>query len=385
MRISRMLLASVALQFGACSADPDGTASGVLPFDAGTGASMGAAGAGGATGAAMAGGGGPGSGMSMAGGTAGAGAMVPIETGCQAHVVNPSRATPDMLIVLDRSGSMNPDSNDTGTDRWGGSRMALIEVTDSFDDKIRFGLMTFPGVRPRSDDDDDNENECAPGGLDVPVNFNTGPMIASTLQMMEADGRTPTAAALQAALPVISTAVSPDQTVPPRYVLLVTDGDPNCGEGSAGGRGGGGRDDAARMQTIRAIEALTAAGVKTYVVGYQTAGSDFVDQLDRMAAAGGTGDTTHRSVASGADLNMTLSTIAANVISCAYQLPMPASDTRNVLVRVGGRGRNLDNAADGFRIEKDKRTITLLGKACEEVQAGAIFAVEVTCEPVPLF
>lgn len=381
MRIGRMLLAGVALQFGACSAEPDGTASGVLPFDAGTGASTGA------PGAAIAGGGGPGSGMTMTGGTgAGGGAAGGSETGCQAHVVNPSRATPDMLIVLDRSGSMNPDSNDTGTDRWGGSRMALIEVTDSFDDKVRFGLMTFPGVRPRADgDDDDNENECAPGGLDVPVNFNTGPMIASTLQMMDADGRTPTAAALQAALPIISTSVSPDQTVPPRYVLLVTDGDPNCGEGSAGGRGGGGRDDSARMQTIRAIEALTAAGVKTYVVGYQTAGSDFVDQLDRMAAAGGTGDTTHRSVASGADLNMTLSTIAANVISCAYQLPTPASDTRNVLVRVGGRGRNLDDTTDGFRIEKDKRTITLLGKACEEVQAGATFAVEVTCEPVPLF
>jgi hypothetical protein len=56
-----------------------------------------------------------------------------------------------------------------------------------------------------------------------------------------------------------------------------------------------------------------------------------------------------------------------------------------VLVRVNGRGRNIDNAADGFRIEPDKRTITLTGLACEEVRQGAAFAVQVTCEPVPLF
>lgn len=380
MRIGRWLIASAALQLGACSAEQDSTASGTPVLDAGTGAVMVADGA--TTGTNTTGG--NAGGGSTTTGAAGGGTTVVGAMGCQAHVVNPSRATPDMLIVLDRSGSMNPDSNESGTDRWGGSRMALIEVTEAFDDKVRFGLMTFPGVRPSGDDDDDDdENQCAPGGLDVPVGFDTGPMIASTLQMMNANGRTPTAAALQAALPIISTQLSPDQTVPPRYVLLVTDGDPNCGEG--GGRGAGGRDDSARMQTIQAIEALAAAGVKTYVVGYQTAGSDFVDQLDRMAAAGATGDMAHRSVASGADLNMTLSAIAANVISCAYRLPTPATDPRNVLVRVGGRGRNLDQAADGFRIEPDKRTITLLGKACEEVQAGAIFAVEVTCAPVPLF
>jgi hypothetical protein len=306
--------------------------------------------------------------------------------GCETHVVMGARATPDMLIVLDRSGSMNPDSNDDETDRWGGSRTALIEVTASFGDKVRFGLMTFPG-RTGNDDDDDDEAQCAPGMLDVPVGLNAGPAIATTLQGMDADGRTPTAAALQAALPIISQAPAPDQTVPPKYVLLVTDGDPNCGDADGGGRGGGGggRDNTARTQTIAAIEALAAAGVKTFVVGYQTAGTDFVDQLDRMAAAGGTGETTHRSVASGADLNMTFSEIAANVISCSYQLGTPVSDPSKVLVRVNGRGRNINSAPDGFRIEQDKRTITLTGAACEEVRGGATFAVQVTCEPVPLF
>jgi von Willebrand factor type A domain len=378
MRRYTCLFVGMGMVLGACSVDPDGQAvssGGAFPgLDAGPGASASAGDASsGQTGAN------PPAAPGSVSAPSGEG------VGCEAHVVMGTRATPDMLIVLDRSGSMNPDNNDDMTDRWGGSRMALIDVTANFGDKVRFGLMTFPGARSSNNNNNDDA-QCAPGMLDVPIGLNAGPAIASTLQMMNADGRTPTAAALQAALPIIGgVAPAPDQTVPPKYVLLVTDGDPNCGDGGGGGRGGGGRDNAARMQTIAAIEALAAAGVKTYVVGYQTAGSDFVDQLDRMAAAGATGETMHRSVASGADLNATFSEIASNVISCSYQLGMPVNDPSKVLVRVSGRGRNINDAADGFRIEQDKRTITLTGKACEEVRQGAAFAVQVTCEAVPLF
>src|SRR5688500_1710917 len=53
---------------------------------------------------------------------------------CEEHVVSATLATPDMLVVLDRSGSMNPDSNDDRADRWGGSRDAVVQVTSDFDD-----------------------------------------------------------------------------------------------------------------------------------------------------------------------------------------------------------------------------------------------------------
>jgi hypothetical protein len=299
---------------------------------------------------------------------------------CESHVVDGAPAVPDMLIVLDRSGSMNPDNNDDATDRWGGSRDALIDVTEAFDHQVRFGLMTFPGVAAGGGGD----SQCAPGKLDVPIGLNTGPSIATTLGSMQAEGRTPTAAALEAALPIVATSVGPDEVAGAKYVLLVTDGDPNCGS-NTGGRGGGGRDDVARMATIRAIEALTAAGVKTFVVGYQTAGTDFVDQLDRMAAAGGTGATKHTSVESGSDLNATLSQIASKLVSCTYQLKGAVADPAKVLVSVAGRPRNLNAADDGWRLESDHRTVTLLGRACMEVESGGVFAVQVTCEPVPIF
>lgn len=376
MRFSSLVPVYVGCLLLACGSDPAAQGEGLpsTPFDAGSAGSADAA-------ASGAPGGGTGSmGSGAAGGTQGGGVVIPPgpNTPCESFVADGTPTTPDMLIVLDRSGSMNPDNNDDNTDRWGGSRTALIEVTQMFDDQVRFGLMTFPGVAPGGGG---GNAECAPGNLDVPIALNAGPTIAMTLQGMDADGRTPTAAALQAALPIVSVQAAPDEVAPSKYVLLVTDGDPNC---SGGGRGGG-RDDAARMQTIQAIQALTAANVKTFVVGYQTAGTDFAEQLDRMAAAGGTGATTHISVDSGAGLRDTISQIASKLVSCTYQLKNPVADPSKVLVTVAGRPRNLNNAADGWRLEGDRRTVTLVGSACQDVQAGAVFSVQVTCEAVPIF
>jgi Mg-chelatase subunit ChlD len=296
---------------------------------------------------------------------------------CQSHVAQGASAPPDMLIVLDRSGSMNPDSNDQRADRWGGSRTALQQVTAAFDERVNFGLMTFPGPTPGGSRGNDN---CSMGVVNVPVGPNQGDAIGMTLQGMNAEGRTPTALALQEALRVLGAVMTgPDQLVSAKYVLLVTDGDPNCG--------GGNRDvdEAARTQTIAAIDALRAAGVKTFVVGYQTAGSDFVDQLDRMAQAGGTGASAHRSVANGDDLAATVSDIAKKAVSCSSQLETAVSDPTRVLVTVGGTPRNREQADNGWKLEADNRTVTLVGAACDELQQGKVFKVEVKCEVIPIF
>jgi Mg-chelatase subunit ChlD len=298
---------------------------------------------------------------------------------CLEHVAQGATATPDMLIVLDRSGSMNPDSNEQKSDRWGGSRGALQQVTAAFDDRVNFGLLTFPGPAPAGSRGQDN---CSTGVLNVPVGPNKGDAIGMTLQGMNAEGRTPTTLALQEALRVLgAVSTGPDQLTIPKYVLLVTDGDPNC-SGSGGNRN---VDDAARTQTIAAIDALRLAGIKTFVVGYQTANSSFVDQLDRMAQAGGTGLSAHRSVENGDDLAATVAELAKKAVSCSYQLEAPVADPTRVLVSVGGSPRNREQADNGWKLESDQRTVTLVGGACEELQQGKVFKVEVKCEVLPIF
>ena len=63
---------------------------------------------------------------------------------CAKHTVQPERTTPDMLVVLDRSGSMI--DNDQHTNRWAGSGEAVSEVVQRYDDRVSFGLMPFPAV-----------------------------------------------------------------------------------------------------------------------------------------------------------------------------------------------------------------------------------------------
>ena len=98
-----------------------------------------------------------------------------------------------------------------------------------------------------------------------------------------------------------------------------------------------------------------------------------------MAAAGGTGETKHRSVNSGADLTATFAQIAAGVVSCSYTLDKPVKDASYVLVTVDGKQRALNHPADGWTLSPDMQTVTLTGAACDAVKGGAVFAVEVKC------
>lgn len=311
---------------------------------------------------------------------------------CKKQDVLSQRATPDMLIVLDKSASMTPQGNETGTDRWRGSVDAVVEISKQFQDKVRFGLMTYPaaggggrgGGGGGGGGGLDLAAGCNTGALDIPVAVKNGDAIASSLGGMHPSGYTPTAATLTAALDVIGGAGFNDQRlVAPKYVLLVTDGDPNCSDGR--GPGLGGADQAAREATIAAIEELTKAGVRTYVVGYQTANTSFAEQLDRMAAAGGTGETQHHSVASGKDLSSQFEKIASRAVSCSYMLGNPVDDPSFVLVTANGKSREYGNLDNGWTLGPDMQTVTLTGAACDEIQKGGSFSVQVVCEPVVLF
>ena len=61
---------------------------------------------------------------------------------CERTLLTAERTIPDMLIVLDKSCSM-----DTGgpNDRWTGSVDAINTVVGDLENEIAFGLMTFPG------------------------------------------------------------------------------------------------------------------------------------------------------------------------------------------------------------------------------------------------
>jgi hypothetical protein len=312
---------------------------------------------------------------------------------CDEVFVRSEPTIPEMLIVLDKSGSMiwpgcdavdiltglligcpnPPPPYDAPFDRWAPSVAAIKGLTQQLQGKISFGLMIFPG----------GTADCGAGTVVVDPALNNAAQIASALDMAEADGSsTPTAGSLEVARDYLHTEINPDAIEPPKYILLVTDGAPNCTvQGQA--------DDSITNPTVAArdsyaaIDGLTAQDVKTYVIGYDTADiPELSTVLDEMARRGDTGDTAHRPVEDEASLIAEMETITGKLTSCTYQLSEAPGDPDYVRVTLDGVDQ--PQGDEGWVLANDT-SIELRGPACATLQDGTKdhkLSIKVECEPV---
>ena len=191
-------------------------------------------------------------------------------------------AIPDLLVALDTSGSMSEPGGD-GRTKWESAVDAVGRMATSYDSSIRWGLELFPG----------NE-QCSAGYIAVPIAA-TGADVRSALARAGPGGGTPIAESLAVARQHL--AATNDGR--PHYVLLVTDGQPNC-NGNLDWQScdctcsGDPRctcqeyaynclDD---RRTQDELAALAADGVPTFVVGFGAGVNPAV--LNALAGAGGT-------------------------------------------------------------------------------------------------
>jgi hypothetical protein len=295
---------------------------------------------------------------------------------CDEKMVSSQRIAPKMLIVLDKSGSMGPSGNDQMIDRWGGSVDALKAITMDLQDSIKFGLMTYP----QASGGGGGGSTCTEGKVDVPIAAMNAAPIAAALDGMEPRGGTPTAGTLEVAKTLFDQPVTVDDVNAPEYVLLVTDGSPNCYMGGAGNMA----DPAAIAASVDLIGQMAQNDTKTYVIGYQTAQDAALSAaLDQMAAVGGTGDTKHRPVEDRDMLVKAFRDIAAKAVSCTFLLDEAPPDPTYVQVTIDGKQVNF-NEADGWILSPDGLQITLQGAACQGLQGDGqhTVAVKVKCEVV---
>ena len=268
---------------------------------------------------------------------------------------------PDLLIVLDRSGSMSspiPTFPPDFTPKWTIMRNALQQVSATYEDNIRFGLLEFP-----------TDEDCAVDGgtaVRVPIDLDQAAEIAGYFSSRQAGGNTPAQLGLQGALTHYNSIPINDAG---RYVLFATDGEPNCSAG----------DPAA--ETVAAVTALASADIKTYVLGF---GGGFVDDsvLNNSAIAGlvpRPGGPPHYYAAnSAAELEAVLDEISGGIIvpSCSYQLATAPPDPDAVTVTLNGVVVPRSTAhTNGWDYYPDAMTITFFGTYCEQIQSGAITEV----------
>ncbi len=191
--------------------------------------------------------------------------------GCGATAIPTERVPGSLLLVFDRSGSMEstPGGDEpTGGDpsKWDLARDAIYAVLGSIPDDLSMGLMMFP--TGEGEECDPALSATVPHVRMAPLTT-SGPQIMSTLSGADASGGvTPIFDALRAGYDYLDTLDGPGQ----RGIVLVTDGEENCD-----------REDAdavfAQVMTER-----TMNNYLTYAVGLTTSNAT----LSQIAYNGGT-------------------------------------------------------------------------------------------------
>lgn len=323
---------------------------------------------GGGTGAAVSGGGAPSikldggpssQGQGGGGGSSSTGLPPTGDANCGTAPFGTSRQPADVLLVLDRSGSMAYDTatdsncasgSTTCTARWPALTSAVNATLTATSGSISWGLKLFSSTG----------NACGMNNnVEVPIATTSVPAINTQIAAVSPAGNTPTAQAITAATAYLQTVN--DQNA--RYILLATDGEPNCAPGKSSGT--------TNVQgTIDAITAAKAAGFLVYVIGIGPS----VGNLDSFAAAGGT--TNYFPATSPQALTDAFSAISVAVTTCTFALGTASPDPGNIAVYLDGNILQKDDP-NGWSFGGGTQTVVINGTSCDAITAGTATKVQV--------
>ena len=275
-----------------------------------------------------------------------------------------TRQSVDVLLVLDRSGSMDYSitedcycSNaavkygsvctDTTncTTRWDAVKPA-VGTTLSSSSYVNWGLKFFPSAGA-------NQSCTENLTMEVPVSPTSATDVETQVDNVVYEYSTPTAAAINAATAYLKTLNDGNQ----KFILLATDGEPNCG----GNPPNSGTDDL--TGATNAAAAAYAAGYQVYVIGI----GPNLDNLTQLAKNGGT--TDFYKVSSPQDLATALSSISKLVGSCNFNADQAPPDTKNVAVYVNGQRVDQDSN-NGWTFGASSQEIILTGDYCKQMSSG---------------
>jgi hypothetical protein len=301
-------------------------------------------------------------------------ASVSNDANCGVVTTNLQRLPPDILIALDRSGSMRqlPDGTrgDDGmgmtschtdpacTSKWEEMAPAIQEVVTQTSMEVNWGLKFF------GSGGGGNNNSCnVTNTVEVAIAPDNATAVnAAIAGVMTPDTGTPTARVMDVSATYMGGLTTPN----PKFILLATDGQPTCRNNSAMNA-----DDAA---AITAVTNAAMDGVPTFVVGISTANNMMANQtLSAMANAGTRprmGDPTYYPVNNRAELVTALRAIATAAGSCTMPLSGVPPDPNNVGVRVNGDMRVPQSTTDGWSYGAGMRSIILNGSYCTAVMNG---------------
>lgn len=285
--------------------------------------------------------------------------------GCTVTRYTVSTQPPEVLIVLDRSDSMNELVD--GTSKWDIARQAIGDLVASHEQLVRFGLWAYPGTTL----DCSGGVACDAGALLTEPAAEAASSITEALASAETCALgTPTAEALTA-LEDSSLLESSERS---SYVVLITDGKSTC------------------EPPAPAAQALfeRQPSVPTFVIGF----GDAVDpeELYAIAQAGGTvalsPEPGFHVAQDAAGLGAALLQVAGATLPCSFDLAgTPKPHGSEVLLYFGDEAVTQDSEhEDGWDYDVNTNRVTVYGPACDELSTKQVTEASLvyTCSFEPL-
>jgi hypothetical protein len=211
-------------------------------------------------------------------------------------------------------------------------------------------------------------------GVEIPIAANNATAVNNAINGATTGGSTPTRVAVQNGTAYMSTLT--DQN--PKFLLLATDGLPNCIPGN--------NDTAASDMTgaVNAVTAAATAGFPTFVVGIATTSDPTSDQtLSMMATAGGrprAGTPAYYPVMNQADLVAALNQIVVIAGTCIFTIPPPPNndtDANHIGVKVNGAEIPKDTTHTNGWDYSGTNQVEIFGPSCAAIMNGTATGVQI--------
>jgi len=288
---------------------------------------------------------------------------------------------PNLLILLDRSGSMDEEVEGSSDNRWEVAVAAIERLTEAFDATIRFGLATYSSCL---------EGGCSAGTIVVPVAASTAASIDDFLSQTVGEGSNDGteldddgnvrylcdsgADETSTGISLLGLVGEPSLRDPDRQnaILLLTDGaeSEDC------------IDDDIDAATSAAALREQSPSVLTFAVGFAGANED---ELGDIANEGGTRESYFANDA--ADLEDALSQIAQSVASCSFALDQTPADEAKIYVFFNRDPAGIQpDPEDGWTYDASRNAIEFVGEACDRLRDGQVADIDIVygCNMVPI-
>jgi hypothetical protein len=329
---------------------------------------------------------------------------------CGGESVEAVLRTVNMLLVIDKSGSMTDPLGDQT--KWDAMKSALGTALENVQSEMNFGLLLYPYHFIRPIPELNCGDDCcavAEGSAAVNVPITSGPLsvpeIEAQLDDTSPGGGTPTAVALDSALDYFVNGAGA-ALEGGKYVLLATDGGPNCNDelscdadtcttnldgsctsGNCCSFSNTRNQCLDSDRVLEKLQALTDAGISTFVVGLPGT-QQYATYLDQFAEAGGvpasSGDTSYYAVSEDEGVEGLLNvfeTITTQLVrSCDIPLSQVPSqpDQVNVAIDCDVVAQNADDGSGWDYDEPSAPSAVILrGPVCDRLQQDGAKRVDV--------